>query len=117
MFRRKLNKKTTPLDRRALDMMNQLTDFSYTLRDAVVSCLVKKGVIELYPFGPDRDAAQVEFEREKNHLLHAVAQYDDKRAQIISFLETYAGEFTCSFTKQSTSHEVVESEYERFWKK
>lgn len=87
-------------------------DARVSLEAAVKRAIIKQGVISLYPDGPDKDAAQKEFEAAKRFLLCSIGAYD-ARVQELSY---YINGHKLGRVIPPTSHMIIEEAYEKFYK-
>lgn len=90
------------------------------LMDAVQQVIVKQGVIDLYPEGPDQERAKEDLKKAKFSLLCAIGHYDGRLQEYKNALnkneehrETTIGK-RCQFV---SSHEVIEIAYLGFLRK
>lgn len=83
--------------------------------------IIRKGVIDLYPAGDDRDKAINDCEDAKRSMLCAVGRYDGEMKDLKAYFSEHYDELDrCrdwNPARLSTSHEVVESVYEKMLKK
>ena len=91
-----------------IDAIVQVTNY---MSDVVKDIIIKKGVIDLYPDGADKDKAVENLEFAKRHLLCLIGEYDDLRNQISNDIEKYAGRLKNKYKVPCDSHERVETTY------
>lgn len=87
------------------------------LRETVYKVIIRKGVIDLYPAGPDRDKAIKDCEEAKHSLLCAIGYYDGRMQELTEYFSSHYNNLDeCHSwhpTQMSTSHEIVEHAYEQ----
>lgn len=91
-----------------IDAIIQVTNY---MSDIVKDIIIKKGVIDLYPDGADKDKAIKNLELAKRHLLCLIGEYDDLRNQISNDIEKYAGRLKNKYKVPCESHEKIERIY------
>lgn len=105
----------TPLDRMTKDAWGACNYYLTYLKNAVKEVIIKKGVIDLYPAGANKDAAQETFYRTKFHMIAILGEYDNAQQEAIKILKrqgernTTATYDICVFPDSS---QVVEQVYE-----
>lgn len=110
----------TPADQERERLTCQCMDAESDLENRVKQVIVRKGVIDLYPDGPDKDRAIKDFEAAQYSMLCAIGTMDGLRNDLRSYIETHKDSFdvTASWptpTKLHTSHHVIERTYEMFF--
>ena len=97
-----------------LDAWRQAKEWLYS---TVKRCAIKKEVIDLYPEGPDKEAAIKAFHSAQRALLCAIGSYDARLQELKNEYYTYHEKFTESFGSPEmilTSHEVIEYAYREY---
>lgn len=102
-------------DKKVKDLNFEVCEANRALRERVEKVIIRKGVIELYPEGPDKEKAIKDLEQAKYSLLCAIGRYD-------SVLNVYQNYLIATQDKRITtiyynahswytSHQVIEDEY------
>lgn len=91
------------------------------LEKQVEEVIVRKGVIDLYPDGLDKDLAVKDFEAAQRSLISAICAMDSRRNEEKSFIEDHEKDFvvTAQWEVPSlniSSHAVIERVYRDFFK-
>ena len=88
------------------------------LAERTVIVIVRHGVVDLYPDGPDKERAEADLANAKRSLLCAIATADDVRAEIMCYVEKHRKEFvtTGDWDTHYTSHDVIEKTWRNFFK-
>lgn len=99
---------------------NAVFDAKKSIENKVYDIITKKGVIDLYPEGPDKEKALQDLEKAKKSLICSIGAYD-------SALAEYKRYYTNNFEKISarwinpadfgSSHYLVEIFYKHYVKK
>lgn len=118
MFKKKVS--DTVADRMIYEAEEITQSAKNRLVGAVQQVIIKQGVIDLYPEGPDQERAKEDLKKAKFSLLCAIGHYDGRLQEYKNALnkneewrETTIGK-RCQFIP---SHEVIEIVYSNFWKK
>lgn len=118
MFKKKVS--DTVADRMVYEAEEITQNAKNLLVGAVQQVIVKQGVIDLYPEGPDQERAKEDLKKAKFSLLCAIGRYDGRLQEYKNALnkneewrETTIGK-RCQFTP---SHKVIEIAYLNFFKK
>lgn len=120
MFVRKKNiVNDTMLDKKIKNLHSDRHDAWCRIKEAVELVIVRNGVIELYPEGVDKEKAKKDAESAKQHLISAVAVYDDLCNQYKqAFEELYERVTTKDWNLIiKPSHEIIEEIYKNSLKK
>lgn len=79
--------------------------------------ITRKAVIDLYPDGPDRNAAIEEGEAAKRSLLCAIGAYDTSRREYNDYIKQNAERFDSPHRSwTTTSHDFIAIAYENYFK-
>lgn len=113
MFKKKKKDLNTPADLQLKILWERHLDVSNNINTSIRNIIVKKGVIEIYPNGADKDKAIKDCEFEQRHLLALIGEYDDLRNQIDNLIKKTREErnTTISWRTPKTSHERIEQIY------
>ena len=90
-----------------------------SIRNKVYDAIIKKGVIDLYPEGPDKKKAVEDFEKAQKSLICSIGAYDSAVAE---YKRYYTNNFEKISTKWiapgdfGTSHTLVEMYYRHYTK-
>lgn len=100
-------------------MWRDMLDAQITLDDRTDKTIARIGVIDLYPEGPDKEAAKRDAEKAKQLLLCAVGHYDSCRAELIRYNEQNPEKVPAGWNPNrfKNSHEEIEIRYEKFFKR
>lgn len=117
--KKKTNNQDTPLDKKIKEVDGERLATAFTIRERAKKVITCNGAIDLYPEGPDKEAAKKEAEKAKYLLLCSIGHYDNLRREYLNALaEKGERNTTIHWTKEcKRSHEWVEMAYEEFWKK
>ena len=119
MIKKKSNIEETWADRKTRELIDEIIEADYRLRETVPNVIVKLKVIDLYPDGPDKDKAQADCAQAKYSLLCAIGRYDgaisDYKRHLINTKDERktTAKWVCNY---STSHEIIELAYQNFYK-
>ena len=118
MFKKKVS--DTVADRMIYEAEEIAQSAKNRLIGAVQQVIIKQGVIDLYPEGPDQERAKEDLKKAKFSLLCAIGNYDGRLQEYKNALnkneewrETTIGK-RCQFI---SSHEVIELAYLNFFKR
>lgn len=119
MFNKEKNSNTI-VDSMIYKAENLVQSAKNRLMSAVQRVIVKRGVIDLYPEGPDQERAKEDLEKAKFSLLCEIGDYDERLQKYKDALNkneelrnTTIGKH-CQFV---SSHEVIEIAYLEFLRK
>ena len=111
-------KRLSLCEEKYLEMLGVVREAKERLMYATEKVIIKQGVINLYPEGPDKKQAVKDCEEAKQHLICAIGYYDARRQESINYAETYNEELGEFYTnKFLTSHQLIEFVYEKWNKK
>lgn len=117
LFKKKVQTENDGKEKYLESLVDKIIQKEEDLEDQVIKVIICKGVIVLYPDGPDKRAAIKDYEHSQQYLLNRIALYDNARQIYISVLEKYQAEgIGLNRVKPLTSHEIVEETYRRFFK-
>lgn len=119
MFKKTVKLLDTAADRRVKNLSRQLSDARCQIESAVENCIIKNGVINLYPpESPDREKASKDAKNARMRLLNNIAQYDNLMVQYSNALSnSEERKTTINWTNNhSDSHKLVEIAYKNFYK-
>lgn len=121
--RRKQNKESAEsfADRERQRLTYQCFAEQRRLQQCVKTAITRRGVISLYPDGPDKDCAIRDFEKSNHSLLCAIGAVDAARAELRQYIEKHKGEFVSTVywwtpIDDYGSHRIVEETYKNFFK-
>lgn len=118
MFGKKEKVIETYEDKKAKELNNEIGEAGRVLRERVEKVIICKGVIELYPEGPDKEKAIKDLEQAKYSLLCAIGRYDSALSELKNYLiVTQDKRVTTVYynaNSWSTSHKIIESQYKYF---
>lgn len=118
MFWKKDKSTPTWADRESLRLKNEYFDAVKLLQYEAKNVIVKAGVENLYPEGPDKEAAKQETEKARKLLLCRIGKFDGIRSDYIRLRKEHADEFvtTCYFTTNlRSSHDCIEDAWRDFY--
>jgi len=119
MFRRK-EKNYNPYDEDCRNLHQTVVEAGKRLLEATQKVIIKKNVIDLYPVGPDQDAAIEEYHESQRTLLCAIGNYDGRLQEFNQYLAKHRNqleeEYSC-WNSPLTSHKIIENVYEQFVRK
>lgn len=118
MFRRK-EKNYNPYDEDCRNLHQIVVEAGKRLLEATQKVIIKKNVIDLYPVGPDQNAAIKEYHESQHTLLCAIGNYDGRLQEFNEYLAKHRNqleEYSC-WNSPLTSHEIIENVYEQFIRK
>lgn len=122
MFLRKRPKPEWSLaDRERERMLLDYFDAETQLEKRAERVIVCRGVIDLYPSGPDRDRAVKDCEVARNFMLYAADRVDVLRKQMIDYIAEHENDFVVtakwiSPLDDAPSHTIIERVYRDFFK-
>ena len=118
MFGKKEKVIETYEDKKSKELNLEVGKAGRVLRERVSKVIICKGVIELYPEGPDKEKAIKDLEQAKYSLLYAIGRYDSALNEYKNYLvATQDKRVTTVYYDAhswSTSHQIIESEYKYF---
>lgn len=119
MFGKKKTNDITMDDKRIIEITKKIEDEAQHLCAAVEKVIIVTGIINLYPDGPDKDAAVKKAEAAKHSLLCRIGAYDELLAECNSKLPNLKNRcFTVGLTTNyCSSHELIEIAYRNFYKR
>lgn len=91
------------------------------LEQSVDNVIIKSGVVNLYPDGPDKETAEKALSEAKYLLLCAISYFDGRRRDLREFYDKHKDELVVYADRDAyrwkDSHTCIEQEYENFLKK
>ena len=106
-----------PYDEAYKEMWDSAYKAHKALTETANKIIVRKGVIDLYPEGEDKQMAIKDYENTKQFLVDAISQYDGKVKELVEYFTNHQEKMkNCREWSPScwaTSHEVVEWAYEK----
>lgn len=120
------NRNTTEIqsgaDKAFARMLDNLAQSEHEVRAEAKNVIIKSGVVDLYPDGPDKVAAIQAAENARQNLLCAIASMDTLKADVRRYYNSHEAEFIEYAHRRQTferfdSHKAVEQAYEMFFKK
>ena len=110
----------TPADREREQLLLDCFDSQENLRELVKAAIVRKGVIDLYPDGPDKDRAIKDFEAAQHSLLCAIGTVDGLRNEMRSYITAHEKDFKATKHWEVPSidvysHTIIEKVYRDFF--
>lgn len=117
MFKKKVKILDTAIDLRIKALVNQIADKNWALISDVEKCIIRNGVIALYPDGADKDKVIKDAEYAKHSLLCRIGAYDRLMRDYDEALAKPNGRRTTTGWRNnfSKSHELVEITYRNFY--
>ena len=113
-----MKKRMSLYEEQYLEMIRIVREAKERLIAATDKVIVKQGVINLYPEGPDKKHAVKDCEEAKYNLICAIGEYDARRQESINYAKTYEKELGGVYTNRFlTSHQLIEFAYEQWHKK
>ena len=118
MFKKKAKILDTATDLRIKALVNQITNEKWALISDVEKCIIRNGVIALYPDGADKDEAIKDAEYAKHSLLCRIGAYDGLMRDYDEASAKPNGRCTTTGWRNNfgKSHELVEIAYRNFYK-
>ena len=83
----------TPADRQRERLLLDYFAAETNLEERAKAAIVRKGVIDLYPDGPDKDRAIKDFEAAQHSLLCAIGTVDGLRNDMRSYIAAHEKDF------------------------
>ena len=83
----------TPADRQRERLLLDYFAAETNLEEKAKAAIVRKGVIDLYPDGPDKDRAIKDFEAAQHSLLCAIGTVDGLRNDMRSYIAAHEKDF------------------------
>lgn len=79
--------------------------------------IVRRGVVDLYPNGPDKERAEADLDKAKESLLCAIGTSDGVRAELMRYIKAHYTDFvtTAGYPEPYTSHEIIEKTWRKFF--
>ena len=110
----------TPADRQRERLLLDYFAAETNLEEKAKAAIVRKGVIDLYPDGPDKDRAIKDFEAAQHSLLCAIGTVDGLRNDMRSYIAAHEKDFeaTARWAVPSVhipSHTIIEKVYRDFF--
>lgn len=118
MFKKKVS--DTVADRMIYEAEEIAQSAKNRLVGAVQQVIIKQGVIDLYPEGPDQERAKEDLKKAKFSLLCAIGNYDGRLQEYKNALNKNEKWRETTISKRCQfipSHEVIEIAYLNFFKK
>lgn len=114
------NPKLTLADRQRERMLIEYIAAETNLKERAKAAIVRKGVIDLYPDGSDKDRAIKDFEAAQHSLLCAIGTVDGLRNDMGSYIAAHEKDFvgTARWVVPSaniSSHTIIEKVYRDFF--
>ena len=100
----------TPADRQRERLLLDYFAAETNLEEKAKAAIVRKGVIDLYPDGPDKDRAIKDFEAAQHSLLCAIGTVDGLRNDMRSYIARWAVP-----SVNISSHTIIEKVYRDFF--
>ena len=111
-------KKLSFYEEKYLEMLETIREAKERLMNAADNVIIKQGVIDLYPEGPDKKQAVKDCEEAKYKLICAIGYYDARRQESMNYAENHNEELGGFYAnKFLTSHQLIEFIYEKWNKK
>lgn len=110
----------TPADWERDRLLRDYFDAKTELENRVKTAIVRKGVIDLYPDGPDKDCAIKDFEAAQHSLLCAIGTVDGLRNDMKSYIAAHKDDFVATArwvapNDKISSHTIIEKIYRDFF--
>lgn len=108
----------TPADKERRRLLHKLFVANKRLAECAELVIVRHGVVNLYPDGPDKERAEIDLAKAKHSLLCAIGTSDDVRAELMRYIDAHYEEFvtTADYVTPYTSHEIIEKTWRSFFK-
>ena len=112
----------TPADRQRERLLLDYFAAETNLEERAKAAIVRKGVIDLYPDGPDKDRAIKDFEAAQHSLLCAIGTVDGLRNDMRSYIAAHEKDFevTARWAVPSVNiyshNNIIEKVYRDFFK-
>lgn len=120
MFFRKYHQPVeTAADKTRARLRHQLFTAQNHLKECVELVIVRQGVIDLYPDGPDKEKAKSDLDKAKRSLLCAIGTADGIRSDLLRYIKEHSSEFVVTagwndMNDYNTSHKVIERAWKNF---
>ena len=103
------------LERRRL--LHKLYVANQHLAERAELVIVRRGVVDLYPDGPDKELAEADLDKAKKSLLCAIGTSDGVRAELMRYVKDHYKDFvtTAGWVEPYTSHEIIEKTWRKFF--
>ncbi len=117
-FKKPFPPQPTPADRERRRLLHKLYVANLHLTERTELVIVRRGVVALYPDGPDKERAESDLAEAKRSLFCAIGTSDDARAELMRYVDAHQKEFvtTADWVTPYTSHEVIEKTWRSFFK-
>lgn len=105
-------------DKKREDLHLELLRKQNWLEKCAKQVIIKNGVINLYPDGPDKEAAETESKKAKRTFLVAIGSYDGIRNDTLRYIKEHSDDFVTTIgwpLDYITSHEIIEHTYAEFF--
>lgn len=108
----------TPADKERRRLLHKLFIANQHLAECVELVIVRCGVVDLYPDGPDKERAEIDLAKAKHSLLCAIGTSDGIRTELMRYIDAHCGEFvtTAGWVTPYTSHEIIEKTWRNFFR-
>ena len=119
-FKKKEKIEDNFFDRRVKEFNDQIGEATRQLYERVEQVIIKQGVINLYPEGPDQKKAIEDCEKAKYSLLCAIGHHDGLMSDYTRYLRETKNERVTTYywtNNYSSSHQIIENSYKIFLKK
>ncbi len=113
---KKMRKKNkfNPYDLKITEKIEEVRNAKFTLENCVNKVITKKGVIDLYPEGPDKEKAKKDFENAQYSFLCAIGNYDARLQELKNYEKENEGKITIYVSKFMNSHDLIELFYQNY---
>ena len=120
-FKKKNEPQESWADRQYRPLYDEMFTARRRLDECVDAVIIKSGVVDLYPEGPDKEAAKKTAEAARHSLLCAIGYFDGRRRDLREFYDKHKGDLVVlahwDAYRWKDSHTYIEYEYENFLKK
>lgn len=110
----------TEADKIRARLLHQLFAAQNHLEECAELVIVRQGVIDLYPDGPDKKLAESDLAKAKYSLLCAIGTADGIRTDLLRHIKEHSHEFVATADwnvpdGESASHKVIERTWKKFF--
>lgn len=107
-------KEFNPYNLKITEKLEEVRSAKFTLENCVNKVITKKGVIDLYPEGLDKEVAKKDFENAQYSFLCAIGNYDAKLQELENYEKENKDKITIYISQFLNSHDLIEIFYRHY---
>ena len=111
------HRKVDPREEHYVELWRIVREAKNNLIAKTEAVIRKKGVIDLYPEGADKNIAIKDCETAQYNLICAIGHYDARVQELQEYYSKNSEYLSNYSSKSCTSHEIIEIVYANFFKK